>query len=76
MDRVESKLDKFERIAGRRTNEALKKIRLIKHLANKNNYDFSEQHVSKIIVALKKEIELLEKEFKFNSNANDIDFKF
>ena len=76
MDKKETKREKFERIAERRTNEALKKIRLLKHLSNKNNYDYSDQHVNKIITALKKEIELLEKEFKVHSNSDDIEFKF
>ncbi|KON87960.1 histidine kinase [Sporosarcina globispora] len=76
MNKIETKLQKFERIAERRTNEAIKKVRLIKHLANRNNYDFSDRHASKIISALKKEVDMLEREFKTNSSQEEIDFKF
>lgn len=76
MSKNETKLEKFERIAEKRTIEALKRIRLIRNLANKNNYDYTDQHVNKIISELRKEVDMLEKEFKSKSESGEINFKF
>lgn len=76
MSKKETKLEKFERIAEKRTIEALKRIRLIRNLANKNNYDYTDRHVNKIISELRKEVDMLEKEFKSKSESGEINFKF
>ncbi|MDD1389864.1 hypothetical protein PSQ89_06640 [Pediococcus pentosaceus] len=53
---TETKEEKFIRLAEKRTNEAIKKIRLIGNLSNKNNYEYSEEQVTTIIKALETEI--------------------
>lgn len=60
----ETKREKFVRLAELRTNNAIKQIRLIGNLSNKNNYEYTEDDVRKIFKVLKEEIELVEKKFK------------
>lgn len=70
-----SKMDKFEELGEKRMNEAIKKIRLIGNLANKNNYEYTEDHVKEIISTLENEISLLKNKFKKNEDIQ-VDFKF
>lgn len=48
----ENKRESFKRLANIRVNNALKDIRLIGNLANKNNYDYPEEDVKKIFMEL------------------------
>ena len=70
---METKREKFERLAEKRTNEAVKKISLIGNLSNKNNYDYSEEHVKQIIDVLEAEIKSVKDKFKV---ANETQQKF
>ena len=57
---IETKHDKFKRLAGGRVNNALKNMRLIENLSNKSNYEYSQEDVLKIMKALKEGISDLE----------------
>lgn len=59
----ETKADAFKRIANRRTNNVLDTIASMRGLANKTNYDYSSEQVSKVISALRSGIDQLEKDF-------------
>ncbi|HGG0584351.1 MULTISPECIES: hypothetical protein [Bacillus] len=69
------KLQKFEELGEKRMNEAIKKIRLIGNLANRNNYDYTDEHVKAIISTLESEIQLLKNKFRKEDNT-EIEFKF
>ncbi|MGH1647791.1 hypothetical protein ABE945_08515 [Enterococcus gilvus] len=73
---MENKQDKFIRLGENRVNDAIKKIRLIGNLSNKNNYDYTDEQVNEIITALKFEIEDVQKKFIAQQNKNDDKFKF
>lgn len=60
---VESKRDKFIRLAETRTNKALEMIRLIGNLSNKTVYDYTDKDVDKIFKALEAEIQLAKKQY-------------
>lgn len=53
---MESKHQKFRRLAESRTNKAIAAIRSLSKLSNKNHYDYSEDEIKKIFVVLKREI--------------------
>lgn len=58
-DRVqESKHDRFRRLAEQRVNRALKELRLIANLSNRNNYDYTEEEVKNLISALERELKV------------------
>ncbi|GGM39425.1 hypothetical protein GCM10011351_26970 [Paraliobacillus quinghaiensis] len=73
---MSEKLDKFERLAEKRVTETIKKIRLVGNLANKNNYEYSEEHAKKIIETLDDEMRLLKSRFKEELQKESKSFSF
>jgi hypothetical protein len=72
----ETKRDKFVRIAQRRTNVTLRFLRLIGNLADRRNYDYTDEHVQLIFNAIDQEVRSMKA--KFRSDAGDAfkTFKF
>ena len=60
---MESKNDKFKRLANKRVPAALEKLELIKNLSNTNNYEYSKDEVDTIIKALTGSINEIKKSF-------------
>ena len=73
---MSEKRDKFERLAEKRVTEAIKKIRLVGNLSNKNNYDYTEAHAKQIIDTLDNEIKILKNKFKDEQESTDTTFSF
>ena len=61
---LESKSDKFHRLAERRASEIISKLRLLANLSDKRNYDYSEEHVKQLFDALESELKLCKARFK------------
>lgn len=57
------KSEKFVELANKRVNKALKDIQLIGNLANRQNYDFTEDQAKKIIRALQQEVDAVKQSF-------------
>ena len=72
---MSDRLGNFERLAEKRVNEALKKIRLIGNLSNKKNYEYTDQHAQQIIDALDAELKGLKLKFK-NDESTQGTFMF
>lgn len=60
----ESKDDAFKRIATRRTNQALDSIALLRGLANKANYEYTDGQYEQIVRALRAGVDKVEADFK------------
>lgn len=60
----ESKQSRFERIAQRRVTEALRLLRLIGNLSNRQNYQYTDGHVRQIVDALDGEMRQLKQRFR------------
>lgn len=73
---METKQEKFERIAKHRVNETIKKMRLIANLSNKRNYDFEKKHVDQIMSALENELNDLKLQFKQSLDGEKNNFEF
>jgi hypothetical protein len=69
-----TKREKFVELAQNRTKNAIKAIRVIAKLGNKNAYDFTESDVNKITKALTREIELMKTRMSSNGGKESIDF--
>lgn len=69
-----SKRAKFVELAGRRTVNAIKAIRVIGKLGNKSAYDYTEADVKKIASALSKEIEALRARMLSTGTRETIEF--
>lgn len=62
-DNPGDKRGRFVKLAESRTANAIKAIRLVGNLSNRSHYEFTEQDVRKIAVALGSEIEALKRRF-------------
>jgi len=67
--------EKFVELAEKRVVRSIKDIRLIGNLANRNNYDYTEKDVKKIINALDDEIKSLKSRFETKKESQEIVFK-
>lgn len=70
-----SKRAKFVELAESRTKNAIKAIKVIAKLGNKNAYEFTEADVKKIVKALSKEIDALEARMMSTGSKDEVDFK-
>ena len=70
---MNDKRDKFVRLAERRTKRALKDIRLIGNLSNRNAYSFGPGDVDAILRALEAEIKTTGRRFRQTSDS-EIEF--
>ena len=73
---LDSKLVRFERLAQRRVNAAIKQLRLIGNLANRRNYEFTESHLRQILDALDAEMRSLKHRFRDEGAAGGQEFSF
>ena len=72
---MSTKRDKFVALAEKRVVRAIHDLRLIGNLSNRNNYEFSEKDVDKILNALQQEITSLRSQFKSSTARETIEFK-
>lgn len=63
---MESRNERFKRIATRRTNNILNQVRLLGNLSNKSTYDYSEEEVNKIFSAIESLLKI--SKVKFHSH--------
>ncbi|WP_425082006.1 hypothetical protein [Ruegeria arenilitoris] len=68
------KRKKFEELAEKRVNKAIKDLRLIGNLSNRNNYSFNEEDIRKIMKALDDEMKALKGRFA-QVRPSENDFK-
>ena len=69
-----NKRKKFEELAEKRVNRAIRDLQLIGNLSNKNNYSFDEGDVRKIMKALEDEMKVLKNRFS-QVRHSERDFK-
>lgn len=70
-----NKAEKFIELANKRVNKALKNMQLIGNLANRQNYEFSEEQAKKIVRALQQEVEIIKQNFQSADEIGRHDFK-
>jgi len=70
------KSEKFKELAEKRVSDTLKKLQLIGNLANKNNYEYTDEQVKQIIETLDSEIKSLKNKFIEESKQRSTEFKF
>ena len=64
------KSKKFIELANKRVNKTIKDIQLIGNLANKQNYEYTEQQAKKIVKALQQELDDVKQNFASAKVAN------
>jgi len=70
---MESKEDKFKRLANARVNNTIKQLDLIGNLSNSSSYDYSDDEVRKIVSTLNQKVK--EVSFKFQESLKKEKFK-
>lgn len=70
-DVKETKSEKFKRLAVARVNACLHQMKLIKNLANRNNYEWTDEEVKKIVDALQRSVNDINQAFKKGSIGNE-----
>lgn len=70
-----SKRDKFVALAGSRTVNAIRAIRVIGKLGNRSAYEYTEADVKKIASALNKEVEALKARMLSTGAKETIEFE-
>jgi hypothetical protein len=71
---VETKRERFIRVAETRTNKIIKLIDLLGNCANRNNYEYTDQDIKMIIGTLENEIKELKNKFN-QSSIKEKEFK-
>ena len=67
---IETKSDRFKRIASLRTQKALDALRLLGNCSNKNTYEYDSTEVSKIFNAIESKVRKIKSLFKTSNNKN------
>ena len=68
---METKRDRFVRLAEARTNKIIDMLRLLGNCANKSNYDYSDTDVQKIFLAIEKELKSTKMKFAVGDMEED-----
>lgn len=72
--RSPKKREKFVELAQARTKNAIKAIRIIGKLGNKNAYEFTEADVKKIATALNREVDSMKARMSSSGGKETVDF--
>lgn len=70
-----TKREKFVKLAESRTVSAIKAIRVIGKLGNRNAYEFDDADVRKIVKALNSEVEAMKNRMSSTKASDGVDFK-
>jgi len=73
--KAKNKREKFVELATARTRNAIRAIRIIGKLGNKNAYDYAPDDVRKIASALNKEIEAMKARMSHTGGKDVVDFE-
>jgi len=72
MNNKEARSEKFKRIATKRTNDILNKIRILGNCSNKSSYNYTSDEVSKIFNTIERATKEAKSNFHFSKGG---DFK-
>lgn len=69
MTRSESKREAFERLANKRTNAVLEKLRVLGHCSNPQFYEYTEEDVRRVFRAIEKELKTVKTRFQNSTRS-------
>ncbi|MCA0398990.1 MAG: hypothetical protein LCH51_16455 [Bacteroidetes bacterium] len=70
------KRERFKNVAGKRVQKVLDTIDSLSKCANRNNYDYDEEDVVKMMKVLREKVKILEMAFTSNTKSTKNTFKF
>lgn len=60
----ETKKQRFQRLAEKRTNDVLERLRILGNCANRGQYEYSAEDIRKIFNTIEREVKLVRLKFK------------
>lgn len=63
-DKTEER-ERFERLAEKRTNAVIKKLDVLGHCANRNQYEYEKEEVEEMFKAIRKKLKSTKNKFDF-----------
>jgi len=63
-----NKRERFKRLAVYRTNEVLKKLRVLGNCANRSAYEYTEDEINKIFFEIERRVKEIKAKFHFSKN--------
>ena len=66
----ENPKERFKRLAAKRTNEVLRKLKVLGNCANRQAYEYTREDVSKIFNAIHQKTKEIEAKFQASSEEN------
>jgi hypothetical protein len=70
------KKERFKKVASRRVGQVLESLEKLSRCSDRNNYDYTDEEVSKMVKAIKEGIELLERAFSKEAKSKGKSFEF
>lgn len=67
---METKREKFKRLAEARTNKIIDMIRLLGNLSSKSTYDYNDEDINKIFNSIDKELKIAKMKFSCADGEN------
>lgn len=67
---MESKREKFKRLAEARTNKIIDMVRLLGNLSSKSTYDYSDEDIAKIFGSIERELKISKMKFSCADSDN------
>lgn len=67
--KIEDKKNRFKRLATTRTNDILKKLRILSNCSNRSAYEYSEDEINKIFSAIDHAMKESKSKFYFPKNT-------
>lgn len=67
----ETKENKFIRLAEARTNKIIETIKLLGNLSNRSIYEYKEEYINKIFLAIEQELKNSKQKFTTQNKKND-----
>lgn len=67
----ENKRERFQKLAVYRTNEILKKLKILGNCSNRSAYEYTEQEINKIFYEIDKTVKETKSKFKFNNKNKE-----
>lgn len=69
----ETSSERFKRLAGKRTKEIIKKLRILGNCSNRAVYSYTKEDVDKIFSALDKKLKEVKAKFVFDHDSDNFE---
>lgn len=68
---MDKRQDNFKRLAAARTNEVLRRLKILGNCGNRSHYDYTEEQIVKIFSEIEKKTREVKAKFTFPHKDND-----